>query len=176
MALKEKALKRMAEKLNAAGVHYSVGASWLLCQKGILDVYHDFDVVVPLAESEAANRVLRRLGMCSGVEMEEGLYRASFHFDGADIDLSAGMCFDCGLRAVVNEHTAVETVSVLGVPVALGALEDWLVWYALYGRMQRAEAIHGYLKAHGPVRKERFRACVDGPLPEQVEALIRDLE
>ncbi len=70
MALKEKALKRMAEKLNAAGIHYSLGASWLLCQKGILDVYHDFDVVVPLEEEEEADRVLRRLGMCSGVEME----------------------------------------------------------------------------------------------------------
>ncbi len=176
MALKEKALKRMAEKLNAAGVHYSVGGSWLLCQKGILDVYHDFDVLVPLAEEGAADRVLRRLGMCTGVEMEEGRYRASFHFDGADIDLSAGMLFDCGLRGVVDEHTAVETVTVLGVPVALGALEDWLVWYAVSGRTERAEAIHAYLKDHGPVRKERFRACVDGPLPEQAEALIRDLE
>lgn len=176
MALKEKALKRMAEKLNAAGIHYSLGASWLLCQKGILDVYHDFDVVVPLAESAAADQVLRRLGMCSGVEMEEDLYRASFHFDGADIDLSAGMRFDCGLRAVVNEHTAVETVTVLGVPVALGALEDWLVWYALSGKAARAEAIRQYLKDHGPVRSGRFRACVDGPLPEAVEALIRGLE
>ena len=58
MALKEKALRRLAEKLNAAGVTWGMGAGWLLCQRGILEGYHDFDVMVMESDIDRADRVL----------------------------------------------------------------------------------------------------------------------
>ena len=41
MAFKDKALRRMAEKLNRAGIPYSVGAGWLLCLRGVTDSFHE---------------------------------------------------------------------------------------------------------------------------------------
>ncbi len=173
MALKEKALKRMAEKLNAAGVPYALGAGWLLCQKGILPVYHDFDVTLSPADAQAADRILSRLGMRSEAREEDGCFHASYHFDGADVDLCAGMVFPCGLKAVFGPDSVSGSVSVFGAPVPMGRLEDWLVWYALAGRAGRTEALVRYFSEHGSDCPQRFRACVDGPLPEAVEALVR---
>ena len=86
MAFKEKALKRMAEKLNRAGIPYNVGAGWLLCQRGVTDNFHDYDVLVPFEMAEEADRVLSKLGMRGEVRNGEASFRASYHFDGADID------------------------------------------------------------------------------------------
>ena len=173
MALKEKALKRLTEKLTAAGVDFTLGASWLLCQHGILDVYHDFDVVVPAEQAEQADKVLSRLGMRSEAETRDGCFHASYHFDGADVDLCGGLFFaEYGLRAVLNQESAAEKRSVLGAEVPLGHLEDWLVWYALMGRESRFEAILTHLQSQPDVQRERFTACVDGPLPEALRARL----
>ncbi len=176
MAFKEKALKRLAEKLSAAGVDYTVGASWLLCQHGILDVYHDFDLLVPEDQAEKADKVLSRLGMCSERETKDGCFHASYHFDGADVDLCGGLYFvEYGLRGVLNKDSVSEKRSVLGVEVPLGYLEDWFVWYSLMGRDNRAQAILAHLKSQGTVHADRFSRCVDGPLPEVIVAALSGL-
>ena len=54
MAFKDKALKRLAERLNKAGIPYNVGAGWLLCVRGVTDSFHDFDVLVPFEMAQAA--------------------------------------------------------------------------------------------------------------------------
>ena len=166
MAFKDKALKRMAEKLNRAGIPYTVGAGWLLCRRGITDSFHDFDVVVPFAQAEAADAVLARLGMRGEVTRGADTFRASYHFDGADIDLCAGLDLGGGLHAVIGEESCAGEEVLLGVPVRAGHLEDWYVWYSLFGKTQKAEAIEAYFAAHPPAHPERFAACVDGPLPE----------
>ena len=89
MALKEKALRRLAEKLNAAGVAWAMGASWLLCQRGILDSYHDFDLMVKECDADRADRILTRLGM-GGRQDTGDAYHGAYHFDGADFDVLAG--------------------------------------------------------------------------------------
>ena len=89
MALKEKALRRLAEKLNAAGVAWAMGASWLLCQRGILDSYHDFDLMVKECDVDRADRILTRLGM-GGRQDTGDAYHGAYHFDGADFDVLAG--------------------------------------------------------------------------------------
>ena len=176
MALKEKALKRLTEKLTAAGVDFTLGASWLLCQYDILDTYHDFDVLVPAEQAEQADKVLSRLGMCSERQSQNGCFHGSYHFDGADVDLCGGLNFsDYGLHAVLNADACSEKRSVLGAQVPLGHLEDWLVWYALMGRESRAQAVLAYLKEQPAVKANRFTDCVDGQLPAHLNHMLADL-
>ena len=175
MAFKDKALKRMAEKLNRAGIAYTVGAGWLLCVRGVTDTFHDFDVLVPFAQAEAADRVLTKLGMRGEVREGEKTFRASYHFDGADIDLCAGMDLGGGLHAVLDETSCEREETVLGVPVRAGDLEDWYVWYSLFGRTQKAEALEARFAARPPEHPERFTACADGPLPEELAEKVRKL-
>lgn len=174
MALKEKALKRLTEKLTAAGVPFVLGGDWLLAQRGVLQAYHGFDVLTPPECAAAADRVLTRLGMRSEAEERVGCFRASYHFDGADVDLWAGMAFEGGLRAVIGEDSVSERVPVFGAQVPLGRVEDWLVWDSLAGRDSRAEACFAYFADRAPDR-ERFTACVDGPLPEALAKRIETL-
>ena len=176
MALKEKALRRLAEKLTAAGVTFALGGSWLLTCRGVLADYHDFDVMVPPAEAEKADRVLSRLGMRSEAGDRGGCFHASYHFDGADVDLCAGMAFDGGLRAVIDGRSVAGEAPVLGVPVPLGHLEDWYVWYSLMGRTGRADALAARFAEHPPEHPERFRDCVDGPLPDALAAAVAKWE
>ena len=173
MALKEKALKRLTEKLTAAGVPFVLGGSWLLTQRGVLPEYHDFDVLTAPEQAAAADRVLSRLGMRSEAQERDGCFHAAYHFDGADIDLCAGMAFDGGLRAVIDAGSEAEKTPVLGAQVPVGWVEDWLVWYSLMGRDSRAEACLRYFAEHA-ANRERFTACVDGPLPEALTARIRE--
>ena len=175
MAFKDKALKRLAEKLNRAGIPYSVGAGWLLCVRGVTDSFHDFDVLVPYESAGDADRVLSRLGMRGEVHEGEKTFRASYHFDGADIDLCAGMDLGNGLYAVIGGDSAEREIPVLGVPVRAGYLEDWYVWYSLFGRDRKVELLERYFAEHPPEHPERFAACVDGPLPEAVAEAVGNL-
>lgn len=172
MAVKEKALRRLADKLNAAGIPWGIGASWLLCQKGILDVYHDFDIFVAPEDAARADKVLSKMGMRSDVDESNG-FHAAYHFDGADIDLNAGCVIDGKWTLRFDADAICEDVTVLGAAVHLMHLEDWLVFYRLVGRDSRADAVAAYLDAHGCAHPQRFAAAFDGELPEQVQSEIK---
>lgn len=173
MAVKEKALRRLADKLNAAGVPWGIGASWLLCQKGILDTYHDFDIFVAPEDAPRADKVLSRLGMRSEAETaDDGAFRAAYHFDGADIELNAWTQINDTWHVRFGADCVAEDASVLGAAVHLMHLEDWLVLYGLMDRMNRAEAIAVYLKNNGCAHPERFAQVTTDALPEAVAALI----
>ena len=175
MAFKEKALKRMAEKLNRAGIPYNVGAGWLLCQRGVTDSFHDYDVLVPFEMAEEADRVLSKLGMRGEVRQGEHSFRASYHFDGADIDLCAGMDLGSGLLAVIDADSAEREEMILGVPVRAGYLEDWYVWYSLFGRDQKVALLEQYFAEHPPEHPKRFADCVDGPLLEEITRKVNGM-
>lgn len=57
MALKEKALRRLGEKLTAANIPFAAGGEWLRCQLGQSAVYHTFDIVVSSADAARADKV-----------------------------------------------------------------------------------------------------------------------
>ena len=173
MALKEKALKRLTEKLNAAGIPFAIGGSWMLCQRGLLDTYHDFDVFVSMEDAERADRVLTRLGMRHAEETKVG-FIAQYHFDGADVELLAGL--PVGTEAVYSfSPEAVDgTGDAFGVPVPLLCLEDMYVIYAVGGRAERLQLIERVFAEGGLRHPGRFTACIDGPAPAAVlEAIER---
>lgn len=174
MALKEKALRRLAEKLNAAGVTWGMGASWLLCQQGILEGYHDFDVMVKESDIDRADRVLTRLGMGSRKESGDA-YHAAYHFDGADFDVMAGAVLhtpEGEWHWVFDESAVAGYAEVQGAQVPLMHLEDWYVFYSLIGKEARADAIAQWWVRHGVEHPERFRRVTREPLPRALEEKI----
>lgn len=116
MALKEKALRRLSEKLSASNIPFALGGDWMRCQRGLLAQYHAFDVVVPLAEAAHADKVLSRLGMRQQQPTPDGFFVCHYHFDGADVTLWSGNSFPV---------TTDGEVTVLGVCVPLLDAAAW---------------------------------------------------
>lgn len=173
MAVKEKALRRMAEKLNAANITWAIGASWLLVHWGVTGSYHDFDIVVAEADVEKADRVLSKLGMKTLEERENGEFHGEYHFDGADIDMRSPYTLENTYHMQFDASSIAGETTVLGAAVRLMYLEDWFVLYALMGKTRRVEEIAAYFAAHGVAHPERFGQVIAEPLPAQVQALIQ---
>ncbi len=173
MAVKEKALRRMAEKLNAANICWGIGASWLLFHWGITDSYHDFDIVVADADVEKADRVLSKLGMKTLGEWDNQEFHGEYHFDGADIDMRSPYILNGTYHMQFNTTSIAGEATVLGATVPLMHLEDWLVLYALMGKTRRVDELTAYFASHAPAHPERFGQAIAEPLPAQVQALIQ---
>ena len=143
MALKEKALRRLADKLNAAGVVWAAGGQWLLAFRGVVDTFHQFDILVAEADAPKADSVLSKMGMRSPLETADA-FRCDYHFDGADIAVTAGMV--AGGQAIAFDQSCIEeTVTVLGASVPVMRLSDWQRIYTLQGQAQLAQAIEKHL-------------------------------
>lgn len=137
MALKEKALKRLAEKMKAAGVTWVLSGEYAMQLRGIPVQWHGFELMTDAASAEAADKVLTKLGM-RHEEQNPACRAISYHFDGADILLLCAPAVD-----VVSDQSA----SVLGVSVPLLKPESQLAWLTMTGREQQAEAFSSALKA-----------------------------
>lgn len=116
MALKEKALRRLSEKLSASSIPFALGGDWMRGQRGLPVQYHAFDVVVPFPEAARADKVLSRLGMRQETPMPDGFFVCHYHFDGADVTLWSGDSFPT---------TADGEATVLGVCVPLLDTTAW---------------------------------------------------
>ncbi len=116
MALKEKALKRMAEKLNAANITWAVGGDWLMNLRGQKAEWHQFDVVVLESDRAAADKLLTKMGM-RFLHEEAPVFRCDYHFDGADIVMCSGVSF--------TAEDIEERVTVLGASVPVLTLAAW---------------------------------------------------
>ncbi|MGN0779294.1 MAG: hypothetical protein ACI4MJ_09125 [Aristaeellaceae bacterium] len=140
MALKEKALRRLADKLNAAGIVWAAGGEWLLCYRGLTPSYHQFDIIIAQQDAERADHILSRLGMRSPVTDVPDAFRCDYHFDGADIAVTAGMTAG-GQCIPFGPEDIAETVTVLGASVPVMHLSAWQTIYALQGKTRLAELI-----------------------------------
>ena len=142
MALKERALRRLADKLNAAGITWAAGGEWLLCRHGLTQSYHQFDIIIAEQDTAAADKILSRLGMRSPVEDTPDAFRCDYHFDGADIAVTAGMTI-AGQKIPFGPEDVEETVTVLGASVPVMRLSAWQTIYELQGKTRLAGLIAG---------------------------------
>ena len=142
MALKEKALRRLADKFNAAGITWAAGGEWLLCRHGLTQSYHQFDIIIAEQDAAAADKILSRLGMRSPVEDAPDAFRCDYHFDGADIAVTAGMTA-AGEKIPFSPEDVEETVTVLGASVPVMRLSAWQTIYELQGKTRLAGLIAG---------------------------------
>lgn len=144
MALKEKALRRLAERLNAAGIVWAAGGEWLMYQRGIGESYHQFDIVVAENDAARADQILSKLGMRTPHPDSTDAFRCDYHFDGADIALMAGLSVE-GHSLPFSAEDIAGSATVLGAAVPLMDLTPWERVYRARGALRQAEAIAAYL-------------------------------
>ena len=170
MALKEKALKRLTEKLAAAQVHWALGGDYALTLRGEETAWHSFELLTDAASAAAADKVLTKLGMRHEEDAAPAAFRCAYHFDGADILLTAGPAATVegqALRLRLDAAAAAEKVAVLGAQVPLLRLEDQLVLSVLQGDEAGARRVAALLKKTG-IDMDRVRGCTEEPLPEAI--------
>lgn len=140
-------LSRIAEKLNAAGLTWAVGASLLLYFKGIVDSFNDIDLMLSVEDAEAAKNLLLGMGTLLPPKPNQKYKTPHFYefvIDGVDVDVMGGFIivnngrdYDCSL----TEAGIAERISVGGQAVPLQSVSDWRRYYALMGRDNKVAMI-----------------------------------
>ena len=149
---KLEALARLAADLNENDVLWAVGASAMLFLRGIVQDFHDIDLLVCEEEVEVAKEILLRHGTLLPTRPDDRF--GSHHFlefdvDGVEVDLIAGFVVNsadgkqqiCPLQ--VEEVDA--CVDVLDQAIALHSLQVWYQYYTWMGRKDRIKNIEDYL-------------------------------
>lgn len=146
METKEKKLQvlaEIAEGLNAAGVLWCVGASLLLYFHGIVDDFHDIDILVAAPDADAAEHVLNALGERQPPHPAPQYATKRFLeyvIDGVEADMMAGFSviadgvrYDCDLRPEQIE----KYITVGGQRIPLQYPGCWKRYYRLMGRANK---------------------------------------
>ena len=146
-------LAKLAADLNESDILWAVGASAMLFLRGIVQDFHDIDLLVCEEDVEIAKEILLRSGTLLPTQPDDKY--GSHHFlefdvDGVEIDLIAGFVINtedgkqhvCPLQ--VEDVDA--CVDVYDQAVALHSLRVWYEYYALMGRADRVKTIEDYLE------------------------------
>ena len=164
MALKEKAIRRLASKCRSGSVPMALGGEYALVRHGLTDTWHAFDICCPRSSYEAMDRVLTRLGMKSREEVHEDWCEAEYHFDGADLTVHAGVP-----RIPFTLPETLPAADVFGEPVTLLPPADALALCLL-----KTGSLPGKLEAPDPSSK---LACFPGVQTWQdLEACLKNPE
>ena len=143
-------LSSIAQKFNAAGITWAVGASALLYFHHIADEFHDLDIMVHEGDILAAKELLLPVGTLHP-PAPEGQYATKYFFEfsigGVEVDLIGGYAIrkdgvvhDCSLDA--SQITGSTTVN--GQTVPLQSVQLWRRYYALMGRDAKVALIDSH--------------------------------
>ena len=153
MEKKLKVLSALAAALNESDILWAVGASAMLFLRGIVQEFHDIDLLVCEEDIETAKEILLRHGTLLPTAPDDRF--GSHHFlefdvDGVEIDLIASFV----VNSEDGQHVCpllVEDVDgcadVLGEAVSLHALDVWKQYYQWMERTDRVQTIEQYLQA-----------------------------
>ncbi|MCY1714703.1 nucleotidyltransferase domain-containing protein [Caproiciproducens galactitolivorans] len=136
-------LSQIAKELNRRQITWAIGASLLLYLKGMVQEFHDIDIMVAEADAEKAKKVLLSFGKLLPAG-PKGQYKTKyfweFDVDGVDIDMMAGftivhdgMDFYFPLeKEQINDYTEIN-----GAVIPLQSLDEWRIYYKLMGRTDK---------------------------------------
>ena len=136
-------LKRIAERLNGAGITWAVGGSMMLYLRGRATNVHDIDLMVDEREVERAKDLLSTMGKLMPGKDDARYQTRHYHqfvIDGTEVDLIAGfvivkdgVAHECPLlRKDITERHDLE-----GTFIPLHSLNVWREYYALMGRTDK---------------------------------------
>lgn len=144
-------LVKIAKIINERGYTWAIGGSCMMYLHGIVDSFHDIDIMVSIEDAESSKQELLKLGTLE--KSTPGMY-ATKHFyefviDNVDIDVMAGfaiikdnMLYDCSF---IKEN--IDMIKVIdGVDIPLESLEKWKRYYYLMGRENKVNLIKHYLQ------------------------------
>lgn len=144
-------LARIVNALNQNQVVWALGASAMLYLRGIVSEFHDLDLMIAEESVERAKAALAPLGILHDLQPTTQYQTQCFleyTIDQVDVDMISGfvvvhkgtpytMPFD---SSHIDQH-----VMIAGVSVPLQSLSDWVQYYALMDRTQKAVLLQQYL-------------------------------
>ena len=137
-------LAKIAKQLNERNITWALGASGMLYFNGIIDRFHDLDILVDERHILEAKAVLDTLGT-----LQERIPHPDFktkHFleyviEGVEVDTIAGFVIhkEGTDYAMPFDETHIEgTASLWGETIPLQSRSDWQHYYTLMGRPEKA--------------------------------------
>ncbi|MEA4912655.1 MAG: hypothetical protein VB092_08620 [Oscillospiraceae bacterium] len=176
--MKEKelaALAVIARALNEADVTWSVGASLLLWRRGLVEDFHDIDLLVDEQDIASARAALDRVGILTN-EQRSAPFTTEYFYEytvrDTEVDVMArfgvavdGRRFDFAFDA---RHIACFE-DIGGARVPFGRLEDWYILYQLIpGREIKVRLIEDALTRPGALDRAALLCAVGDPLPDPI--------
>jgi hypothetical protein len=144
-------LKKIAKELNENHITWALGASMLLYFKGVVEEFHDIDLMILNEETTDVKRILDSLGIRQP-DNPNGKYKTKtfmeYVIDGVDIDVMAGFAICCEEKVIdcsLNKNQIVDEVFLEGERIPLQSLELWLRYYELMERNDKVKIIKEYL-------------------------------
>lgn len=150
---KLKVLAALARDLNESDILWAVGASAMLCLRGIVPDFHDIDLMVCEEDIDTAREILLRHGTLQPAAPDDRFGSRHFlEFDvaGVEIDLIAGFVVNAAdgkqhvCPLLVEEVDA--CVDVEEEAVSLHSLNAWYRYYTWMGRKDRVKEIEDYFE------------------------------
>lgn len=144
-------LKRIAGALNKENVTWAVGASLLLYFKGVVNEFHDLDLMVTLEDVDKVKAVLGELGEKQEQEPNSQYKTKCFLeyvIDEVDVDVMAGFVIvKEGVEYPIpfDKRSIVEIIQFEEAHIPLQSVEAWKSYYALMNRQSKVELIEGWL-------------------------------
>lgn len=145
-------LAKVGRALNAEGINWAVGASLLLYFKGIVDSFHDIDVVMDERDVMRARALLDGMGTVER-RMPDASYRTrmflEYVIDGVEMDVMAGFAIvdNDGIEHFfpLRREDIQEYAQIDGVNIPLQSVEAWQTYYGLMGRTAKVTLITDWL-------------------------------
>ena len=168
-------LIKIADTLNAQGLHWVVGGSMLLEHFGLYENPHDIDIIVKKSDAQKANAVLSVIGIQKQVPVSDifvsDFYR-KFDINGTEVDLIAG--FKIAHAEGIYEYAPDFDVPRDEQGIRYAALEDWYTLYLMMkkgqgktGKLERYFSMQGYDGAY-------FKSILKKNLPDNVRKIINE--
>ena len=152
MKNKLEVLKKIAYEFNKDHIRWALGASALLFLKGIVEEFHDIDIMIDDYDADKAIYILDKLGR--HIDSPTNNNFGTKHFleyiiDDVEIDCMGGFSiikenieYDCSLK---QEHI-IEYYNLDNIDIPLYSLNEWRKFYDLMGRENKVKIIDDYFK------------------------------
>ena len=149
---KLKVLKKIAIRFNQEKISWAMGASVLLFFNGIVDEFHDLDIMIDDNDAIKAKQIMDKLGKHTPSPNNKN-YKTK-HFleyvvDKVEVDVMGGFIivkdgidYDCSL----DTNQIVSNYDLQGVNIPLYSVSEWRKFYDLMGRTNKVEIIDNYYK------------------------------
>ena len=142
-------LSEIARKFNEKHIRWAVGASLMLCLRGVANHFNDLDLFVEEEDLEAAKAILMDMGQLHASPPNPDFctkHFLEFTVEGCGVDLLAG--FAVKHEGIIHSFPMEEThdcVHVLGQSIPLQSLGRWRECYAAMKRPEKLRMVEAAL-------------------------------
>lgn len=178
----DKVLVKVAKEFNKENITWAIGSSYLLKEKGLIDVCNDLDIFVSLEDIEKVKKILDGIGKIEESKDSKNfksVYFLEYNIDGIDIDVMAGFTVIKNnhiYKYILDNNSIVENIVKEDTKIYYTSLEDWFVIYQLInGREEKVLKIKNELLKRKEINKFLLERNLLLDIPYEVKEEINKM-